>query len=138
MGGPPDSSLEEYSPFFHLSRIFGTKDDHLLFGKVDRDTRRRGHASGVSVCREAASVIDHVVGMEMFQLFPRGPDKHVSHEEGMVGSGTDDSDVDSVALVPASKAIDNVDTISGVEIIDSSLTVDFPDLHVDSQRIFTD
>jgi hypothetical protein len=46
----------------------------------------------------------------------------------MVGTSADDTDVDAVALVPAGKAIDNVDTIAGVEIVDCALSVDAPDL----------
>ena len=46
----------------------------------------------------------------------------------MVGSSTDDSNVDSVSLVPASISVDNINAISCIEIIDSSFSVDFPDL----------
>jgi hypothetical protein len=46
----------------------------------------------------------------------------------MVGASTDDSNVDSVSLVPASISVDDINAISCVEIIDSSFTVDFPDL----------
>jgi hypothetical protein len=46
----------------------------------------------------------------------------------MVGTGADDTDVNTVALIPAGKAINNVDTIPCVEVVDSTLTVDSPDL----------
>jgi hypothetical protein len=46
----------------------------------------------------------------------------------MVGTGADNTDIDAVALVPAGKAIDDVDTIASVEIVDSTLAVDSPDL----------
>ena len=46
----------------------------------------------------------------------------------MVGSGTDDSNIDTISLIPSSKAIDNVDSVSGVQIVDSAFPVDFPDL----------
>lgn len=46
----------------------------------------------------------------------------------MVGSSTDDSNVDSVSLVPASISVDDINAISCIEIIDSSFSVDFPDL----------
>jgi len=46
----------------------------------------------------------------------------------MVGTSTDDSDVDPVTLVPSCIAIDDVDSVSSVQIIDSSFSVDLPDL----------
>ena len=50
----------------------------------------------------------------MGQLFSRRPDKHVAHEQGMVGTSADNADADPVSLIPASKAIDNIDSVSGV------------------------
>lgn len=64
----------------------------------------------------------------MLKLLPRGADKHVSHEQCMVRSGADDAHVDSITFVPTGKAIDNIDPISGVEIVDRTLSVDSPDL----------
>jgi hypothetical protein len=46
----------------------------------------------------------------------------------VVGAGAHDANVDSIALVPAGKTIDNVDTFSGIEVINSALSVDAPDL----------
>jgi len=46
----------------------------------------------------------------------------------MVGTGADDSNIDPVSLIPASEAIDNVDSIPGVEIVDGAFSVDSPDL----------
>ena len=46
----------------------------------------------------------------------------------MVGPGADNAHADAVALVPASKAIDDVDAVAGVEVVDSALAVDTPDL----------
>jgi hypothetical protein len=47
----------------------------------------------------------------------------------MVGTGTDNSYAYPVALVPAGEAIDDVDAVPGVEVVDSTLAVDTPDLH---------
>ena len=49
----------------------------------------------------------------------------------MVGTSTDNPDPDSVLLIPSSETVYNVDTISGVEIINSTFTVDSPDLIID-------
>lgn len=112
----------------HLTGILSTEDDHLLLLEVDGDRSARGHTLGVSVGGELASVVDGVVGVEVLELLAGGSDKHVAHEESMVGTGADDSDADAVLLVPAGETIDNIDTASGVEVVDSTLTVDLPDL----------
>lgn len=44
----------------------------------------------------------------------------------MVSSSTDDSDVDSISLVPASISIDDINAVSCVKIVDSSFSVNFP------------
>lgn len=50
----------------------------------------------------------------------------------MVGACTNNSDIDSVSLIPSSETVDDVDTISCVEIVDSAFPVDFPDLYESS------
>jgi hypothetical protein len=64
----------------------------------------------------------------VLQLFSRGTDEHVAHEEGMVGAGAHNANVDAVSLIPTGKAIDDVDAVAGVQVIDSTLAVDLPDL----------
>ena len=46
----------------------------------------------------------------------------------MVGTSADNPDFDSVLLVPSCEAVHNINAISGVEIIDSTFTVDPPNL----------
>jgi hypothetical protein len=46
----------------------------------------------------------------------------------MISTGADDSNADAVPLIPAGEAIDNVDTVSGIEVVNSSFPVDLPDL----------
>lgn len=112
----------------HLTSILGTQDDHLLGGEVDGDGGGGGHALGVSVGREGSGIVDGVVGVEVFELLTRRADEHVPHEQSMVGASADDTDADSVLLVPASIAINDVDAVAGVEVVDSTLSVDLPDL----------
>lgn len=64
----------------------------------------------------------------MFELFPRWTDEHVSHEQGMVGSGADNSNIDPIALVPAGITINHINAVSCIQIIDCALPVDFPHL----------
>lgn len=46
----------------------------------------------------------------------------------MVGASADNAHADAVLLVPAGISIDDIDAISGVEVVDGTLAVDFPDL----------
>jgi hypothetical protein len=118
----------ELLTLLHLSCVLGTKDNHLLLSKVDRDGGGGSHSSGEAVGREGASIVDCVVGVEVLELLASRPNEHVAHEESMVGASADNANVDAVALVPAGETIDNVDTVAGVEVVDSALTVDAPDL----------
>ncbi len=113
---------------FHFAGVLGAEDDHLLLGKVDGDRGGRGHALGVAVGGEGAGVVDGIVGVEVLELLTGRADQHVAHEEGVVGARADDADLDAVLLVPAGIAIDDVDAVAGVEVIDGTFAVDFPDL----------
>ena len=66
--------------------------------------------------------------MEGLELFPIRSYEHISHEQGMIGTGADDSNIDSVSLIPASEAIDDINSIPGVEIVDSAFSDNSPDL----------
>ena len=46
----------------------------------------------------------------------------------MVGSSTDDADADPIPFIPASKTVDDIDAISRIQVVDSSLAIDFPSL----------
>jgi hypothetical protein len=46
----------------------------------------------------------------------------------VVGARADDAHLDAVLLVPAGIAVDDVDAIPGVEVVDSTFAVDPPDL----------
>ena len=111
-----------------LTSVFGTKDHHLFLLEVDRYRGVGCHAGRISVCRECTSIVDHVVGVEVLQFLARGTDKHVVHEERMIGTSADHTDVDPVALVPAGVAIDDIDAVPGVEVVDGTFSVDTPDL----------
>lgn len=69
--------------------------------------------------------------MEVLQLLGRGADQHVAHEEGVVGTGADHAHSYPVALIPACEAVDDVDALTGVEVVDGTLAVDAPDLDAD-------
>ena len=112
----------------HLTGVLGTENDHLLLGEVDGHGRSRGHTLSESVGGERTGVVDDIVGVELVELLAGRTDKHVPHEESMVGTRANDTDGNSVTLIPAGEAIDNVDAVPSVEIVDSTLAVDAPDL----------
>jgi hypothetical protein len=66
--------------------------------------------------------------VEVVELLTLGADQHVAHEESVVSTSADNANADAVALVPSSVTINDVDAVTGVEVIDSTLTVDTPDL----------
>ena len=65
----------------------------------------------------------------MLKLLGPGPDEHVPHEESMVGTSANNTDVDPVAFIPSCKSINNVNAATGVQVIDGTLSVDSPDLN---------
>ena len=77
------------------------------------------------------SVVDHVVGLEVLKLGRGRTDEHVAHEERMVSTSANNTDLDPVALIPAGETVDDVDTVAGVEVVDGTLAVNSPDLQVD-------
>jgi hypothetical protein len=122
--------IEENSEntLLHLSGVLGTENDHLLLGEVDGNRGSGSHTFGVSVGREGSGIVNGIIGMEVLEIFSVRSNKHISHEESMIGTSADNSDSDSVLLVPSGKPIDNVDPISGVQVVNCSLAVNSPDL----------
>lgn len=45
------------------------------------------------------------------------------HEEGVVGSGRNNSDLDPVFGIPTGETVKDIDIFSGVEVVDSSFSV---------------
>ena len=46
----------------------------------------------------------------------------------MIRSSTYDSHTDTVPLIPASIAIDDIDSVAGVQVVDGAFSIDLPDL----------
>lgn len=109
----------------HFTGVLGTQDDHFHTLEVDFDRGGGGHTGSESVGRELTGVVDDKVGFAVvLELFCRRSDQHVVHEQGVVGSGSDDSDLDSVLGIPTGESIEDVDVFSGIQVVDSSLSVD--------------
>jgi hypothetical protein len=46
----------------------------------------------------------------------------------MIGTSANHPNIDTVTLIPAREAIDNIDSVSGIQIVDGSFSVDSPNL----------
>mmetsp|Transcript_58419 Transcript_58419/g.153834 ORF Transcript_58419/g.153834 Transcript_58419/m.153834 type:complete len:661 (+) Transcript_58419:301-2283(+) len=114
-------------PLLHLAGVLGPEDHHLAPLEGDGDRGRGGHAAGLPVGREDARVEDHkgfhVPVRELLDLLGRGRHQHVLHEEGVVRAGRDDAHRDAVVLVPATPAVDDVEALPRVQVVDSPLPV---------------
>ena len=64
----------------------------------------------------------------MLEVLSLRSDEHIAHEESMVGTSTDNPDLDPVLLIPSRKAVHDVDTVSGIQVVDGTFTVDSPNL----------
>jgi hypothetical protein len=118
----------------HLTGVFGTEDHELATRQAEADAGRRLDAIQHRVGREAAGVVDHVVGRtEVGQLLGSRADQHVAHEQRVVGTLADDAHLDAVVLVPAGEAVDHVELVAGAEVVDSAATrdVEHPVLQAD-------
>jgi hypothetical protein len=91
----------------HLSGVLGTEDNHLHALEVDLDGCGRSHTGSETVRRELAGVVNNKVGLaKLLELVLGGTDEHVVHEEGVVGSCADHSDLDAVLGVPLESGIE--------------------------------
>jgi hypothetical protein len=111
VGGGVERELAEFDghkvvhngedPLLHLSSVLGTENNHLHTLEVDLDGCVRRHAGRETVRGELAGVVDDKVGLaELLELLLSRADEHVVHEEGVVGSCADHSDLDAVFGIP--------------------------------------
>ena len=64
--------------------------------EADVHTGAAGHVVGILVGGEGTSVVDHKVRFaKCFQLFISGADQHVVHEQGVIGTLGDHTDLDT-------------------------------------------
>lgn len=112
----------------HLTGIFCTKDHHLLRLEVDGDTGAWGHTGGIPISRERTGVVNCEIGTSIsLHLLFCGTDKHISHEETVVCPCTNNSDFDPVTSIPSSISVKDVDSGSGIEVINRTFTINLPD-----------
>mmetsp|Transcript_46496 Transcript_46496/g.120682 ORF Transcript_46496/g.120682 Transcript_46496/m.120682 type:complete len:347 (-) Transcript_46496:367-1407(-) len=107
-----------------LPRVLSPQDHHLLALERNGDGGGGGHALRAAVRGEDASVVDHKGVLELFcELLLRRRHEHVLHEEGVVCPSGYHAHWHSIVLVPAAEAVDHVQALAGVQVIDSALTV---------------
>ena len=57
------------------------------------------------------------------ELFACGTNKHVPHEQCMVGTGADDTNLVATGFDPVDKSIEHVEVIEGIEIVNRPFSV---------------
>ena len=66
----------------------------------------------------------------MLKFFSGRPNEHVSHEQRVVGSCTNDPYPNPVPLVPTGISVNDIDTIPSIQVVNSSFPVNLPYLNV--------
>ena len=103
--------------FFHFSGVLSTEDNHLSLVEVERNCSIIDYVRDELVGSELTCVENVVVssvGKVPLQLFGCRSDKHIGHEESVIGTSAHDSDSDPFLGIPTSVAIDYVDKSAGV------------------------
>ena len=83
---------------------------------------------------ELATVDDGQVStlLEVFlDLLGARANEHLFHEQGVIGPGADDSDLDLIKRVPTAPTVNDEEVGSTVEVVDGPLSVDFVSFRTD-------
>ena len=109
---------------FHLSCVLGSQNNHFSLVEVQGYTCVSSNIGDEFVGFELTSVKDIIVSSvgEVFIEFLRSWFyEHISHEESMIGSCTNDSDSDSLIFIITGIAIYNVNSLSRVKIVSCNI-----------------
>lgn len=72
---------------------------------------------------------------KVFEFFLSRADQHIAHEQNMIGTRRNHTNLFAILWIPTSKAVKDIQTRMRVEIIDGTFSVDekdpFAHLHVD-------
>ena len=118
----------------HFAGVFGAQNHQFAVFEVQADAGSRTHARGVLVGRKAAGVVDHEVGLaEIRQLLARRPDEHGVHEQGVIRTLADDAHFDAVVGIPSGKAVEAIEPLADIQVIDGALAH-----HVEGARVERD
>ena len=115
----------------HLAGVFGAEDDELLVLEAEVDARRRGHAGREPVRGKAPALkMTKSRLAEAREFLLRRADQHGVHEERVIRPRADDADLDAILRVPAGEAVEAVEPLAGVEVIERALAVDLEGVRV--------
>ena len=80
---------------------------------------------GEAVGGKRAGVVDHEVGLaEARQFLLRRADEHGVHEQRVIRPRADDADLDAILRIPAGEAVEAIEPLARVEIVERALAVD--------------
>jgi len=72
----------------------------------------------------------------MLQFFSIRTNEHISHKESVVGTSANDSNLDPVFFIPSCKAVDDINAISCVQVINSTFSVNSPYLRNAISKVY--
>mgnify|MGYP003693863005 CR=1 FL=1 len=74
----------------------------------------------------APALIDDELGLaEAREFFARRSDEHRVHEERVIGPRANDADLDAIFRIPAREAVEAIEPLARVEVVERALAVDF-------------
>jgi len=98
----------------------------------DVDTGLGRHAGRVTVGRKATRVEDYEIRFaELRQFFWRRSNQHRVHEERVIGTRADHTNLHLVFRIPTGKRIHNVQVVASVQVVNRPLAVDLKDVVID-------
>ena len=76
------------------------------------------------ICRKFTCIENDVIRLSKFlKLRIIRPDEHIVHEQSMIGTAGNNSDLDAVFRIPPCKTIGDVESVTNIQVIDCP----FPD-----------
>ena len=108
----------------HFARILGAEDDEFAALKVEVDGSRRSEGFSCRVGNKLPGVEDDVVRFaKAGELFLRGTDQHVVHEERMIGASADDTNLETIFRIPTGESVDDIEMIASIEVVNRARSV---------------
>ena len=110
---------------FHFAGILSPQDDDFTGFEVEAHVRVRGNILDAGIGRNASGVEDDKIGLaERSQFVRAGPDKHVVHEQRVIGPRADHSHLEAVGRIPTGVAVQDVDVAAAIEIFDGTAAIE--------------
>mmetsp|Transcript_29917 Transcript_29917/g.64489 ORF Transcript_29917/g.64489 Transcript_29917/m.64489 type:complete len:256 (+) Transcript_29917:1039-1806(+) len=111
--------------FLHFPSVLRSENHHLPGSKVQRHRGAGAHAFSGPVARESACVVNRIVwGAKVGKFFCSRANQHVVHEEGVIGTAGNNSNLVAKLRVPPGKTIKDIQSGASVQVVDCSLSID--------------